>query len=33
MSAEAFSVFKDINDIVFARVTEKAPNVRFEIIS
>lgn len=33
MSTEAFSVFKEINDTVFARVMEKAPNVRFEIIS
>ena len=26
-------VFKKINDIVFARVMDKAPNVKFEIIS
>ena len=26
-------VFKKINDVVFARVSEKAPNIKFEIIS
>lgn len=33
MSTDAFRVFKEMNDIVFARVMEKAPNIKIEILS